>query len=65
MPIVKSLRGGINSVLPPYDKSLLARSQCLLLQNLRCRNEIVEPVPGTRRYHGTNLSSPVTAIMPY
>ena len=65
MPIINSLRGGINRRLPAYHTDILKRSQCITMQNLRCNDEIVGPVTGTRKYHGTSLAGAITAIMPY
>lgn len=66
MPIIEAPRGGINRRLKPYDPEMKKRSQCVTLQNLRYKDGVIEPVPGTRRYHGSGLAAgPVTAIMPY
>lgn len=59
-------KGGVNWRLAPWDKQMLERQQCLLMQNFRYKNEFCESIPGTKKYHGTALGTdPVTAIMPY
>lgn len=59
-------KGGINWQAPAWHPDLKARSQCVLMQNLRYKDDFVDSFPGTRKYHGTQLqNNPVTAIMPY
>ena len=63
MPELLSYRGGINWQDPPYQ---LGVDQCILMQNMRHRNEYMESMPGNIRFHGTALgSNPITGIFPY
>lgn len=66
MPVIDAPKGGINRRLPAYNSEMLKRSQCVTLQNLKFKDELIIPITGFRKYHGTSLgSTPVTAIMPY
>lgn len=59
-------KGGINWQLPAWHPDLKEKQQCVLMRNLRYQNDFVDTIPGTRRYHGTQLqNAPVTAILPY
>ena len=64
--LVRNLRGGVNLRLPAWHDEMAERNQCVLMQNLRYRDDFVESILGTRKFHGTSLGSdPITAIMPY
>ena len=65
MPGLENVGGGINTRVPAHSKELRDKKQCVRLQNFRCRDEITEPIIGTRKFHGTTLGDRVTAIMPY
>lgn len=66
MPIINTPRGGINTRVPAYKDDLAEKNQCVTMQNMRWVDDIIETIPGTRRYHGNSLGSfPVSAIMPY
>lgn len=59
-------KGGINWQLPPWHPELKEKNQCVLMKNLRYKEDFVDSIPGTKKYHGTQLqNAPVTAIMPY
>lgn len=58
-------KGGINLRLAPWDPEMEERNQCVSLRNFRFSDEYFEMIPGTKKYHGTSLSSRISAIMPY
>ena len=61
-----SLKGGVNWRLPAWHKDFETRNQCVLLQNLRCKDDYIETIPGSKKFHGTTMGAkPVTAIIPY
>lgn len=63
MPKFMNFRGGINWQDNPQD---LDPSQCVLMQNLRNRDEAMDTILGTIKHHNTSLGSdPITAVMPY
>lgn len=56
-------RGGINWQDPMWE---VAPNQCILMQNMRHRYEVLDSMPGTIKHHDASLgSNPITAIMPY
>jgi hypothetical protein len=68
MPLkqVMSFKGGVNMRLPAWHKDMETKKQCVLMQNLRYKDEYVDSIPGSKKFHGTSMgSSPVTAIMQY
>lgn len=70
---IDNLKGGINWRLPSWHKDLAERNQCVLMQNFRYKDDYVDSVLGTRKYHGKSIGTigghaterPITAIMPY
>lgn len=61
-----SFSGGINWQLPPWHPDMKEKKQCVMLKNMRYKEDFVDTIPGTRKYHGTQMQAePVTAIMPY
>lgn len=69
---IDNIKGGINWSLPAWHKDMSERNQCVLMQNLRYKDDYVDSILGNRKYHGISLDTiaghsaqPVTAIMPY
>lgn len=62
----ENFKGGINWRLAPWHPEMKSRNQCVYMQGFRYKNDFVESMPGTRKYHGTSLGTdPITAILPY
>lgn len=59
-------KGGINWQLPAWHPDIKKKMQCVLMKNYRYKDDFIDSIPGTKRYHGTQLqNAPVTAILPY